>query len=225
LNGTQHYQNNFKDIDDMNTFNWKVSSNVLEMSPILHIKNAIPESVRTQLLAEVLNDRKVTNDSSGSEQHCWRGKLDSTNFSLDNIKFVDETILECYNLYINNLILPTNLYGDPENNFMSFANNPIINTWTNVNSKHGFNTNHTHFGSFISGVIYLQASGTGSIEFEPFNHTYKLYHPAWVYNGVSKYYPDDGDVLIFPSYLMHRVEPNPLDKERVNVAFNVTFER
>jgi hypothetical protein len=75
----------------------------------------------------------------------------------------------------------------------------------------------------VSGVIYLQSTGTGTIEFQPLNYIYKINHPCWTYNGTMKYAPEDGDILLFPSYLLHRVEPNPIDKERINVAFNVSY--
>jgi len=50
-------------------------------------------------------------------------------------------------------------------------------------------------------------------------------NPAWPYHGMANYEPSDGDILIFPSYLLHKVHPNPNEKERINMAFNVNYRR
>ena len=34
-----------------------------------------------------------------------------------------------------------------------------------------------------------------------------------------------GDLVLFPSYLKHEVCPNPSERERINLAFNVTVIR
>jgi hypothetical protein len=48
-------------------------------------------------------------------------------------------------------------------------------------------------------------------------------HQAWPYTGVSYYYPEDGDIILFPSSLLHKIEKNPSNKQRVNMAFNATI--
>ena len=35
----------------------------------------------------------------------------------------------------------------------------------------------------------------------------------------------DGDLLLFPPYLSHEVLPNPSERERICLAFNVTVVR
>ncbi len=39
-----------------------------------------------------------------------------------------------------------------------------------------------------------------------------------------QYHPEDGDILLFPSHLLHSVEPNPEDRERINIAFNISYK-
>jgi ectoine hydroxylase-related dioxygenase (phytanoyl-CoA dioxygenase family) len=33
--------------------------------------------------------------------------------------------------------------------------------------------------------------------------------------------PEEGSLIIFPSYLPHSVEPNKHDEERISISFNV----
>ncbi len=50
-------------------------------------------------------------------------------------------------------------------------------------------------------------------------------HPCWPYFGSAKYYPEDGDLMLFPSYLAHYVEPNPSFRQRINMAFNIEINK
>lgn len=209
----------------MNTFRWRTTHNILDLTSIMHIENAVDKTVRSKIKNEILNYKENISDNSGSEKNCWRGHINENYFSVDTQKFLKQIILKGYEHFINELVLPTNLYTS-STNFDSFdLSEPQIHFWFNVNSKNGYNISHNHGGAFISGVLYIQSSETGSIEFEPLNYIYKINHPAWFYNGTAKYDPQDGDMILFPSYLMHRVEPNPSDKERINVAFNIGFNR
>jgi ectoine hydroxylase-related dioxygenase (phytanoyl-CoA dioxygenase family) len=37
--------------------------------------------------------------------------------------------------------------------------------------------------------------------------------------------PQDGDCLVWPSYLLHDVDVNRSDKQRISIAFNAVIER
>ena len=37
--------------------------------------------------------------------------------------------------------------------------------------------------------------------------------------------PAAGEIILFPSYLLHWVYPNEADADRVTVAFNATFKK
>lgn len=201
----------------VNTFGWKSKSNIVEFSNIFQIKNAVSADIRNTLISEIVDYKINTVDSSGSEKNCWRGHPQFK----DN--YITDLILTAFDHYVNSLpdsaIMTRN--EDPANRFD--YNKPLIHYWANVNSKDGFNISHTHIGSVLSGVIYLQATDTGMIEFQPMNYIYKINHPCWFYNGTMQYHPEDGDIILFPSYLLHRVEPNPSTKERINLAFNITY--
>ena len=102
--------------------------------------------------------------------------------------------------------------------------------WMNVNPAGGFNAPHTHPGAHWSGVYYVsqpavEEGNSGMIEFlDPRSDL-----PNWrlldapAFRLKKKLRPKPGDLILFPSYLVHWVYPNETDEERVTVAFNATF--
>jgi hypothetical protein len=101
--------------------------------------------------------------------------------------------------------------------------------WVNVLDTGGRQAMHNHANSFISGVIYLTRThpdartvfmkSPGGTEF-----AFKNDHAGVTTNAYSadKWIspaPDPGDVVLFPSYLMHAVPVNTGER-RISLAFN-----
>ncbi len=107
-----------------------------------------------------------------------------------------------------------------------------ISAWMNANPRGGFNAPHTHPGAHWSGVYYVSqpaaTEGTsGMIEFlDPRSDL-----PNWrilqakAFRPKRKIRPAAGEIVLFPSYLVHWVYPNETDEERVTIAFNLTFKK
>ena len=104
--------------------------------------------------------------------------------------------------------------------------------WMNANPTGGFNAPHSHPGAHWSGVYYVSQpdveDGTsGMIEFlDPrtdLPHWRILQAPA--FRLKKKIRPQPGEMILFPSYLVHWVYPNESPEERVTVAFNATFRK
>jgi uncharacterized protein (TIGR02466 family) len=104
--------------------------------------------------------------------------------------------------------------------------------WMNMNPTGGFNAPHTHPGAHWSGVYYVRQpevdSGTsGMIEFLDARSDL----PGWrllqskAFRPKRKIRPEAGEIVIFPSYLVHWVYPNEAGGERVTIAFNATFRK
>jgi hypothetical protein len=101
--------------------------------------------------------------------------------------------------------------------------------WMNVLDTGGRQAMHNHANSFISGVAYLTPThpdartvfmkSPGGTDF-----AFKNEHAGTVagtYNAdkwVSPA-PEPGDLVMFPSYLMHAVPPNPGER-RITMSFN-----
>ena len=102
--------------------------------------------------------------------------------------------------------------------------------WVNVLSKGGRQAMHNHANSFVSGVVYLTRThpdsqtvfmkSPGGHDFHFRNdhagiETNEFNADKWVSPA-----PAPGDLVLFPSYLMHAVPPNPGRERRVSLAFN-----
>ena len=101
--------------------------------------------------------------------------------------------------------------------------------WVNVLDTGGRQAMHNHANSFISGVIYLTPThpdsrtvfmkAPGGTEFS-FKHDHASVKTG-PYNAdkwISPQ-PSPGDVVLFPSYLMHAV-PTNTGERRITMAFN-----
>ena len=47
-------------------------------------------------------------------------------------------------------------------------------------------------------------------------------HNPWLDN-VVKFQPREGMMIIFPSWLLHYVEPNLCEDDRIAISFNISF--
>ena len=79
--------------------------------------------------------------------------------------------------------------------------------WTNFAYKGDDNPQHNHAG-FLSGVIYYK------------NHK----HPTIFDQYNCAYEGLDGTMVMFPSHVLHHVEPQTANKERITLAFNIVDE-
>jgi hypothetical protein len=101
--------------------------------------------------------------------------------------------------------------------------------WVNVLEQGGRQAMHNHANSFISGIAYLTPThpdartvfmkSPGGTEFSFRNdHTGVVTGPYNADKWVSMQ-PEPGDIVLFPSYLLHAVPPNPGER-RITLAFN-----
>jgi uncharacterized protein (TIGR02466 family) len=104
----------------------------------------------------------------------------------------------------------------------------INNSWININGKGSKNHLHDHPGSSVSGVFYLTENNS-EIIFER-NRDINRYHMSNLhsngdtflsYNTLS-YTPQQGQYIIFPSWLLHEVKTNNNDSDRISISFNVS---
>ena len=106
------------------------------------------------------------------------------------------------------------------------------NYWININGKNSFNLPHVHPFSLASAVYYVAVpKDSGRLVFEnPIQQHDYVMKPGSVleYNGINSGYwnvePQQGELIIFPSWLRHWVEPNNTDQERISIAFNLEID-
>jgi uncharacterized protein (TIGR02466 family) len=105
----------------------------------------------------------------------------------------------------------------------------IKEMWVNVLDTGGHQAMHNHANSFISGVVYLTPThdssrtvfmkSPGGIDFAFKNdHEGVITGPFNAEKWISPQ-PEPGDLVLFPSYLMHAVPPNA-GQRRITLAMN-----
>ena len=102
------------------------------------------------------------------------------------------------------------------------------NMWANINYKDGYNNSHIHPNSFFSGAYYVKAQpNSGRLHFlDPRLGVQQCMPP--MKKGIlprelwreGYYDPVPGRIIMFPSWLWHRVEPNKSNDTRISVSFN-----
>ena len=101
--------------------------------------------------------------------------------------------------------------------------------WVNVLDTGGRQAMHNHANSFVSGIVYLTPThpdaqtvfmkSPGGTDFAFRNdHAHTTPGPFSADKWISPA-PQPGDMVLFPSYLMHAVPPNP-GARRITMSFN-----
>ena len=103
----------------------------------------------------------------------------------------------------------------------------ISNMWAIINNKGGFNERHHHGNSALSAAYYLRApENCGDIVFYDPRPAPIYSHPiankSNLLNAqVNAITPEEGSLIMFPSYLDHSVNQNLSNKERIVISFNI----
>ena len=106
----------------------------------------------------------------------------------------------------------------------------ITQMWAIINKKDDFNVIHTHPNTYLSAAYYVKAPkncGKFIVEnpniakrhsFPPIAHRNEL---NLLLNGLDI---NEGDLLLFPGYLPHKVGKNEADEDRIVISFNVDLK-
>tara|TARA_R100000781_G_C4072218_1_gene124855 strand:- start:740 stop:1297 length:558 start_codon:yes stop_codon:yes gene_type:complete len=131
---------------------------------------------------------------------------------------------------LNELFIAILMFGEKYKKIIAYKNSLKIDTvWININGYKDYNIEHSHNYSVVSGSFYLT----------PNNSEIAFLHPAssflaydWPPNSLSEYNkynsavwkmkPVENQIIMFPGWLRHRVEPNLNKKgKRISISFNL----
>tara|TARA_B100001248_G_scaffold166292_1_gene125822 strand:+ start:238 stop:852 length:615 start_codon:yes stop_codon:yes gene_type:complete len=191
----------------------------LFVSPVFQFKIENYETLNKQL-SEYIYDLKK-NDAEGIQRsnvngwHSKNFKIEKDNTPYNFVKaihgHVKEVIVEGFGWkYV------------PEKVGMS-------EIWAIINKKGTFNKSHNHPGSYLSAAYYVKApKNCGNINFYDPNEIKKFNSPAIenlteLNTSGFSIKPEEGNLLIFPSYLYHDVGKNLSDDDRIVISFNVSI--
>jgi len=185
--------------------------------PIFKYKFEDYESFNKDLKTYIYELQK---EGSSGQIKSNRGGWHSPNFKLadnDSIQFKFAVELQKY-------ILKTfqTLGWKTENKNIS-----INAMWAIINKKNDFNVVHTHPNSYLSAAYYVSApKNCGKFQVESLNIAKRHSYPEILKNNelnthVAGLEVNEGDLLIFPGYLPHKVAMNESEQDRIVISFNV----
>lgn len=102
----------------------------------------------------------------------------------------------------------------------------IKNSWININNEDVDHSAHCHPGYDISGVYYFRVSEQqGGLSFNNPNiiSFYGQFPQSPLCPQTLTVVPDDGDIILFPSWMIHGVRKNKSNEERISIAFNLDY--
>lgn len=117
-------------------------------------------------------------------------------------------------------------------NLLEYDNVVIGNAWFNINKSGNHNTRHSHPGSIISGVIYIDVPKDiegGQLVF----HRERSFGEFQIGKFLSRdeygsinytIHPFTGLFVLFPSNIEHSVEQHFSESDRITVAINFPCE-
>jgi uncharacterized protein (TIGR02466 family) len=101
--------------------------------------------------------------------------------------------------------------------------------WANVNGKYAYNNVHNHPNSLLSGVYYVKAEGEcGDLSLiDPRKQAWVMRPDFTERNPLNSPVqfigPEEGTLMIFPSWFDHGVNQNLCDAERISMSFNINL--
>jgi uncharacterized protein (TIGR02466 family) len=199
-----------------------IASEKLFYTPLLRFRVPDHEALDEALLAEGERLRLASEGVTKSNRGGWHSEGNLFENPAEPVQTLRERAVEA----VVEATRSVTTKVDPE------ALEMKLFAWMNMNPTGGFNAPHTHPGAHWSGVYYVrqpkvESGNSGMIEFlDPRSDL-----PNWrflqsrAFRLKRKIRPEAGEIVIFPSYLVHWVYPNEAGGERVTIAFNATLRR
>lgn len=180
---------------------------------LFHKKNVGTPDQQHELLDRVHSAKSTVPSASNTNDGCWRSdvRYDNLDWLLQEVVALTDSAIEFYKGV------------DPVFQSTTFKKPYMLNYWTNVNRPGSRNVLHTHSGAHFACVYYLQAFGTGDL---------RLINPGNIFSNAvfsapfaRDFYfkPTDGDLILWPGWVPHEVEPNLSTKDRINIVFDITL--
>ena len=158
------------------------------------------------------------------------------NLKDEDWKDYDEDISQTVDVRLNKNPKYSNLYKWIKECLMEVKNKldfkctriEITQSWANEAEKGDAMWSHSHPNSFISGILYLTNSNASTIfsmdniwvnYYQNSSHTFNLKHGDILVH--HKQQTVEGDLIIFPSNLVHTVDEHSIsDYNRYTISFN-----
>lgn len=185
--------------------------------------NKVIENDDLEYVSYIHEEAKKRRDERVDVQYNFFGENIIGRYELVNLK---NRIFKAVDLYIRTTQW-NRVYGDPTAPSGRSEYKPILrDSWINIQTKISHEW-HCHPGYTISGVYYHTINpDMGGIQFQnPVQMMQHCQFPECNRSSQSiEFIPSPGDIILFPSWLMHNTMTNTTDEERISLAFNLDIE-
>lgn len=113
---------------------------------------------------------------------------------------------------------------DPIFKNIASSSNASINYWANINEPNSRNTMHSHRQEHFSVVYYVEAENTGELRYTNPANTLGDCNFKAPFMRDFYYPPKAGDLILWPSWVPHEVEPNYSNNRRINLTFDIKIK-
>lgn len=105
----------------------------------------------------------------------------------------------------------------------NFTYSEVTKSWFNRHYEGGVTIEHNHnYSTFVVASYIKLPLNSGFIEFKDPLEYHKSNWPIYPEESLYKSVPaETNDVLIFPGWIKHRVQPNLTNEERIVMTFNI----
>ena len=140
--------------------------------------------------------------------------------------------------YISDADINKELFIDPCFNYFKYLNTrkpakdwgiKMGSFWINQNSMSDWNVMHNHLPNNFSGIWYIKApKDCGRVVFQN-GDMLIMNEQNFDYFDDPHFYSrfflnvEDNDLVLFPSHMLHFVEPSRTNKDRISLAFNLVI--
>ncbi len=142
----------------------------------------------------------------------------SKSFDMENE--VVKSFFNSIQKYINKTIKDSG-WDHPLNKFK------VTSAWSIINSKNSSNARHIHSNNYLSAAYYVKApKNCGDIIFYDPRDAKVIRKPKsnggnFLNADIININPQEGLLVMFPSYLHHSVDDNISENERIVISFNI----
>ncbi|WP_172380789.1 2OG-Fe(II) oxygenase family protein [Vibrio sp. Vb339] len=113
--------------------------------------------------------------------------------------------------------------------YKNISNLKITSMWGSVQLLGGYHGKHIHANSHVSGTYYIDIpDNSAPITFYDPKESHRMMdslgdesNPRFA--RTCTVFPKKGDIVLFPGWLQHKVEPHTNDVPRVTISFNATI--
>jgi uncharacterized protein (TIGR02466 family) len=189
-------------------------------TPIITHRFENSVSVNQGLKQAILEAERLTPSTGRSNMGGWRSEPKLLDWAEPAVEALSLQIREA----LRQVVAAT--AGD-----QAFEGIVKINAWANLLRRGNYNAVHNHPESCWSGVYYVDAGSrdpkvplSGVLEFlDPRPFVEMVYTPGAPFGRPVRIEPENGLMVLFPSWLYHQVHPYAGDEARIAIAFNAAM--